>query len=357
MRRRRTLSRLALLAAVATIVQPPAHAADPQPYDVTVAPTGDGAIDAALHDSSTLISLRTSAPVGPFALVTRAQGDVRRLQTALHSFGYYDGHATVRIDGRALDDPALPDALAAKPAGSVAAVTVTVERGPVFHLRRVTVDGPISEADRAKLGIAPGDPAIAVPRAGGAGQPAGVAAEHRPCAGQGQPAGCGGNAGRPRAGRHLPRRSRAARGYRRHHGGRAEGHQRQLRPPPAAGACGELYDPASIERARQDLSAERHLLLRGRHIPDHLAPDGTIPLTFTVTERPRHAVSFNVAYSTDTGPTGGATFTYRNVFGNAETLTLGAAITQAETGAEIKRPATTSTPPSPSRTGCGATSR
>ena len=45
-------------------------------------------------------------------------------------------------------------------------------------------------------------------------------------------------------------------------------------------------------------------------------------------------MSFNVGYSTDLGPTAGATFTYRNVFGNAETLTLGAAITQAETGAE-----------------------
>ncbi len=73
-------------------------------------------------------------------------------------------------------------------------------------------------------------------------------------------------------------------------------------------------------------------------VPDHLAPDGTIPLTFTVAERLRHAVAFNVAYATDTGATAGATFTYRNVFGNAETLTLSAAITQAETGAEIRAP-------------------
>ena len=55
-------------------------------------------------------------------------------------------------------------------------------------------------------------------------------------------------------------------------------------------------------------------------------------------ERPRHAVAFNVAYSTDTGATGGTTFTYRNVFGNAETLTLSANLTQAETGAEIQAP-------------------
>ena len=338
MPRRRTLRRLALFAAVAAIVQPTAHAADPQPYDVTIAPTGDGAIDGALRDSSTLVSLKTSAPVGPFALVTRAQGDVTRLETALHSFGYYDGHATIRIDGKALDDPGLPDALAAKPGGSNAAVTVTVDRGDLFHLRHVTVDGPISDADRAKLGIAPGDPAV--------------------------------------ASRVLAAQDNLLTAL------RATGHALAKVSPPDAvetpadhvlditfhvnpgprvdiGAIdvdglkvtndsyvrrrllvhsGELYNPATIERARQDLSASGVFSSVDASIPDHLAPDGTIPLTFTVAERLRHAVAFNVGYSTDTGPTAGATFTYRNVFGNAETLTLGAAITQAESGAEIQRP-------------------
>ncbi len=101
---------------------------------------------------------------------------------------------------------------------------------------------------------------------------------------------------------------------------------------------GEQYDPASIERARQDLAASGIFSAVNATIPDHLAPDGTIPLTFTVTERARHAVSFNIAYSTDTGPVAGSTFTYRNVFGNGETLTVGAAITQAETGAAIRAP-------------------
>jgi len=39
------------------------HAADPQPYTVTLKPTGDSALDAALQGSSTLISLQKSAPV------------------------------------------------------------------------------------------------------------------------------------------------------------------------------------------------------------------------------------------------------------------------------------------------------
>ena len=336
MPRRRILRHLALLATAGGLVQPVARAADPQPYDVTIAPTGDGAIDGALRDSSTLVSLRTSAPVGPFALVTRAQGDAGRLETALHSFGYYDGHAAIRIDGRALDDPGLPDALAAKPSGASAAITVTVERGPLFHLRRVTVDGPISDADRAKLGIAPGDPAIAATV---------LAAQDKLLAalrdtGHALAKISAPDAVETPADRVLDITFHVDPGPRVDIGaisldGLKDTNASYVRRRLLVHS-GEQYDPVAIERARQDLSASGVFSAVDARIPDHLAPDGTIPLTFTVTERARHAVAFNLAYSTDTGPTAGVTFTYRNVFGNAETLTLGAAITQAETGAEVK---------------------
>ncbi len=338
MPRRRTLRRLALFAAVATTVQPPARAADPQPYDVTIEKTGDAAIDGALHDSSTLISLRDSAPVGPFALVTRAQGDADRLQTALHSFGYYGGQATIRIDGKTLDDPSLPDALAAKPTGDKAEITVTVARGPLFHLRHVTVDGPVSTQDRAKLGIAPGDPAVAS---------AVLAAQDNLLESLRSSGHALAKVSPPDA-VETPDDKVLDITFHADPGPRVD-----IGPISVDGLkvtndsyvrrrllvhSGQLYNPAEIERARQDLSASGVFSSVDARIPNHLAPDGTIPLSFTVTERPRHAVAFNVAYSTDTGPTAGATFTYRNVFGNAETLVLGAAITQAETGAEIKGP-------------------
>ncbi len=338
MPRGRTLRRLALFAAVATTVQPPAHAADPQPYDVAIASTGDGAVDRALHDSSTLVSLKTSAPVGPFALVTRAQGDVSRLETALHSFGYYDGHATIRIDGRALDDPGLPDALSAKPAGANAAITVSVERGPVFHLRHVTVDGPVSDADRAKLGIAPGDPAIASTVLAAQGNLLAALRDN----GHALAKVSAPDAVETPADKVLDITFHVDPGPRVDIGaidvnGLVVTNDSYVRRRLLVHS-GELYNPAAIERAREDLSASGVFSSVDARIPDHLSPDGTIPLSFTVTERARHAVAFNVAYSTDTGPTAGVTFTYRNVFGNAETLSLGAAITQAETGAEVKGP-------------------
>ena len=338
MARRRTFQILAVVVAAALVARPTAHAADPQPYKVAIAPTGDGAIDGALHDSATLISLQKSAPVGPFALVTRAQGDAARLQDALHSFGYYDGHAMIRIDGRALDDPGLPDALAAKPAGSVAEIAISVDRGPLFHLRRVTVDGAVSDADRAKLGIAAGDPAVAAKVLAAQG----ALLDSLRSSGHALAKVSNPDAVEYPADHVLDVTFHADPGPRVDIGAIAVAGlkvtndsyvRRRLLVHP-----GERYDPGAIDRARQDLANSGVFGSVNASIPDHLSPDGTIPLTFTVTERARHAVAFNVAYSTDTGPAAGASFTYRNVFGNAETLTLSAAITQAETGAEVRQP-------------------
>ncbi len=338
MQRGRLLQRTAFLVAAGILAPLGARAADPQPYTVAIAPTGDGAIDAALRGSSSLLSLQKSAPVGPFALVTRAQGDVDRLQTALTSFGYYGARVTVQIDGRAVDDPALPDALATKPAGSAAAVTVTVERGPLFHLRWVVVDGPVSAADQAKLGIAPGDPAVAS---------AVLAAQGKLLAALQETGHALAKVSDPDAvetpGEHVIDLTfhadpgpRVDLGVITVDGLKATNDsyvRRRLLVHP-----GEPYDPVAIERARQDLAASGVFSSVNAAIPDRLAPDGSIPLAFKVVEGPRHAITFNAAYSTDTGATGGATFAYRNVFGNAETLTFGALLTQAETNAEIKAP-------------------
>ncbi|MBC7800375.1 MAG: outer membrane protein assembly factor, partial [Gemmatimonadaceae bacterium] len=115
----------------------PARAADPQPYTVTLPPVGDAALDLALRDSSNLLSLQETAPVGPFALVNRARDDQARLMAALNSFGHYAARVTIQVAGRPLDDPGLPALLEA--ASAPVAVMVGIEAGPVFRLRRVTL--------------------------------------------------------------------------------------------------------------------------------------------------------------------------------------------------------------------------
>ena len=139
-RRRRVLIALLFL----LLPRGPASAADPVHYAVTIAATGQADLDAAAHDAATLISLRDNAPVGPFALITRARGDTQRLTAVLQGFGLVlPGQVTASIDGRPLDDPELADMLDAVAAATEVPVRVTLTPGPLFHLRKIEIDGEV----------------------------------------------------------------------------------------------------------------------------------------------------------------------------------------------------------------------
>ena len=137
------------------------RAADPQPYDVDLKPTGEAALDAALKGSSTLISLQKSAPVAGFALTERARQDAGRFNTALQSFGYYKATVTITIGGHALDDPALAGIIDSAPANPPLKVAVSFDLGPLFKLGSVTIATPVPPDIPAQLNLKPGDPAVA----------------------------------------------------------------------------------------------------------------------------------------------------------------------------------------------------
>jgi translocation and assembly module TamA len=305
-----------------------ALAADPQLYEVTIAPTGNGALDQAAHDSSTLVSLRESAPVGPFALIGRARGDADRLQSALNSFGYYKGQVAITIAGRGLDDPGLPGVLDAMPDGRAVPVAVTLTPGPLFHLRHVELTGDPTPAARDALRLAPGDPARAadVLAARGRMQTALLDTGHALA-----------RVGAPVA-TLVPADNALDVSFPVEAGPRVDiGHiaisgedrldpayiSRRLRLQP-----GDPFDPAAIEKARQDLAAVP--AIGGvRIIPsDTLDAEGRLPMRVEVSERPRRAVDFGAAFSTDQGGSLSASWTHRDLFGEAEQLTLGAAVTQ-----------------------------
>jgi translocation and assembly module TamA len=90
---------------------------------------------------------------------------------------------------------------------------------------------------------------------------------------------------------------------------------------------GEWYSPSRIEKARQDLLSLGVFSGVTVRAGDPLDAQDLIPVTFDVQERLRHAVGFNVAYSTDLGGSVGATWSHRNLFGNAEQLNLAASVT------------------------------
>jgi translocation and assembly module TamA len=89
---------------------------------------------------------------------------------------------------------------------------------------------------------------------------------------------------------------------------------------------GDRYSASTLERARRDLLAlgvfSQVSLAVGTAVDD----SGGVPITFKVRERLRHAISVNAAYSSDLGGSAGVSWTDRNVFGNADQLTLAASV-------------------------------
>jgi translocation and assembly module TamA len=312
------------LACVALLCSAPVLAADPQPYTVSIAPTEDGALDSALAATSQLESLRQSAPAGAFALLGRAREDVSRLQTVLESFGYYQGQVTITVNGKPLDDPDLPDLIAALPAARDAVVAVAIAPGRLYHLRQITIDGEISDADRNALGLEPGAPANAVGVLEAQARlltelqehgyafatvdapvayedPAALALDVTFRVNRGAPADIG---------------SITITGLNRVHEGLVRG-RLLLR-------SGERFSPARIEAARRDLLALgvfSSVTVHAGSLPDD---EGHVPVTITVRERLRHTLGFNAAYSTDLGGSAGVKWTDRNALGGAEQLTLAA---------------------------------
>ncbi len=307
-------------------VAPSVRAASPQPYAVALGPTADPALHAALVASSTLVSLRGTAPVGPFALLLRARQDAQRFLTALHSFGYYQGTVDIRIDGQPLDAPGLLARLAAAPAQPPVPGTVRCMPGTQFHLAKVALVGRVPAAARAALDLAPGAPALAASV---------LAARDRLLAwlrGDGyalakvtlEPAVVYPD-------RHVmdvtyvvdsgPVVALGPIGFTGAAGVNAAFLRRRLALHP-----GERFNPAALARARQAL-LDLPIFSFVEAVPAAaLDAQGRLPITFRLDQRPRHAIDIGADYATDLGLglTGG--WHDRNLFGNAEQLNLTGAI-------------------------------
>jgi translocation and assembly module TamA len=307
-----------------------AMATDPVGYVIDFARTGNAALDGAIAGSSQLASLRKAAPAGPFALVARARQDQGRLVTALQSFGYYAGSVTITIQGRPLDDAMLPDVLQALPASSDAHVAVGVTTGPLFHLGMVRIVGGIPAAAGAKFRLETGDPAVASTVLAAASSLQSELQEAGYALAKVEP---------PVAILHPDRDTLDLRfvvdtgprvdlgpisfaGLKRMHAG-------FLRRRLLTVHQGQLYQPSKIEAARQSLASVGVFSSVQVQAKPALDRQGEIPLRFLFVERPLHAVSFNVGYSTDLGASAGVTWSHRDLFGNAEQLNISAALTGA----------------------------
>ena len=305
-----------------------AQAADPQPYRVDIASTGNGDIDDTLEATSDLRSLRTSAPVSPFGLIARGRSDVDRLTTALESFGYYQCAVMVNINGMRLKDPGLAAALAALPKDSEARVAISLTLGPLYHLRRIDIDGqlPASVDGRGTLGLTTGQAAVAsTVLAGGARLLSALQEQGYAFAAVDPPVAYEAADGpmldlkfHVSAGPKVNIGEIRVQGLRRVHESVV---RKRLRL-----RTGEPYSPTAIERARNDLLGLGVFGQVSVRIGTAVDSSGGVPITFAVRERLRHAAAVNAAYSSDLGGSGGIKWSDRNLFGNADQLNLAASV-------------------------------
>ena len=302
------------------------RAADPQPYDVTLKPTKESALDSALHDTSNLISLREKAPVGPFALVTRAKEDAGRFAIVLQSFGYYKGAVHITIAGQPIDTPTLTDQLGKAPAKPPVPVGISFDPGPRFTIGNVSLHGSVPPDAAAKLELSAGQPAVAS---------AILAAQGRLLNALQADGYALAQVDMPPATLHPAQNQLdvtfdvssgpqvdigpiSLNGLENMNEDFVRQHM-QLRP-------GERYSPQAIQQARDDLSSLGVFSVIRAVPAEHVDPAGTLPITIDLTERPLHAVDVGAGYSTDLGANAKVGWHHRNLFGNAEQLNLTAQI-------------------------------
>ncbi len=303
-----------------------AQAADPQPYRVEIASVGNRDMDSTLKATSDLQSLRSTAPVSPFGLISRARSDVDRLTTALESFGYYQCGVAIRINGMLVSNPGLGDALSALPKGKDAQVAISFTLGPLYHLRRIDIDGDLPDDLRATLGLKEGEPAVASAVLAGGTRLLTALQERGYAFAKVDPPVAYEAADAPvldlrfqvSAGQQVNFGQIHIEGLQRVHESTARG-RLQLR-------TGDRYSASALERARRELLGLGVFTQVSLSVGTSVDDSGGVPITFKMRERLRHAISVTAAYSSDLGGSGGVTWTDRNLLGNADQLSFAASV-------------------------------
>lgn len=97
-------------------------------------------------------------------------------------------------------------------------------------------------------------------------------------------------------------------------------------------AYGEPADVRLLERGRKSLISTGLFNRVAVAFADKVGADGLLPVTVTVTERPRRSIGAGVSASTSEGLGTSANWTHRNLFGGAEKLAFRASYGEVESG-------------------------
>ncbi|MBH0237836.1 autotransporter assembly complex protein TamA [Methylobrevis albus] len=305
---------------------------DAQPYAIAIDVRGvDDDLAGTIRGASLLWQEREQRPPpSTAALLSRVRAEYARVVAGLYAEGFYGGSVEITVDGR---DPAtiLPDADLPSPVQ----VAMTIETGPRFAFGRVELSGRAPATgyppDQVRpspegLGLVPGGTA----RSGIVLQSERVLIDE--WREQGYPKAAIGQ--REAVAEHPSRTLDVAvavdSGPAAVYGPIEVTGTEHMDPEFVAWQSGlqpgAQFDPDDLDRARRQL--QRLQVFNATRIVegDMVAPDGSLPMTLNVVERPRRVIGGGVSYSTIDGAGVEGYWEHRNLFGRAERLRLEARV-------------------------------
>ena len=297
---------------------------DPLPYAATlIVEGGDRKLRKALTKASGLVGSEKTPPSGLTGLISRARQDLGRLTSVLYENALYAGEVFIFIDGKPLATIGPFDAVGASPVP----VVIQIIPGRPFVFGQVNASPLPPGASLEKLSLVPGAPAgSSIILSAEASLLDAWRNEGYPLAETGL---------RDTVADHrndtLDVTLNFDPGPIADFGPVSVVGTENVRPDLVEGRAdlyGGLYSTTAVRRAEQrlrDLGVFESV--RITHA-DHVGPDGTIPMTITVSERKARVIGATAAYSNTDGLGVDAFWRHRNLFGGAEQLEFRASVSQ-----------------------------
>jgi translocation and assembly module TamA len=303
---------------------------DPLPYTVTFQVSGgNGGLERRLQAASSLWTDRETPASGTSGLLAKARGDYRRLLAALYADGFYGPYISIRAAGREVADLTLD---AEFPPG--VPVVVEVRAGPTFDFGRTAiVNAPPVVTDTrddvdtpASAGFAPGERA----RSTAINQASTLSIDQwrQLARAKAREADREVIADHPTSTLDVTLTLDPGRPAR--YGPLGVEGSRRVDPGFIAFMTdlpeGQDYDPDDIAAAEARLG--RLGVFRSIRVEeaDEIEPDGSLPMTVRVEDRPPRTIGFGGTLSTIDGIGVSAYWQHRNMFGRAEQLRFDAGV-------------------------------
>jgi translocation and assembly module TamA len=271
------------------------------------------------------------------SLLQGVQARRARMATALRSRGFYDARVTATVANQPVDEPAALDAIESRPESEKIDFDITVATGPVYRVADLNIEGPANVVgypplDLSKLPVRQGDPADAANIIATEKQILDVVrnegyalakVSHR-------------NITIDHATREahvtfvIQSGPAATMGPVSFSGTRKiDTNYLQRRVPFEQG---EPYSPAKVGALRDRLMGLGVFSAVRIKPAEHLDPRGELPFEVELEDRLPRTIGFGVSYETQLGAGVNAYWLHRNLFGQAESLKVSAAVTNLLNG-------------------------